>query len=145
MQLRTFPFIVMLVNVVILTHIFFLSYRVSTCFAILSVTILATSTIFALVGHCVKGNKMLIASGLYAIGGKYYLSKVNTLYCHWIFVINQISREKTVQSSIEYKCNFFLCTFVVVIAEWICMWNCVEEKYGKQKLWIYQYIKFSFH
>ena len=52
-------------------------FRVSTCFAILSAAILITSTMLALVGHCVRGNKMLIASGLYAIGGKYYLSQVH--------------------------------------------------------------------
>ena len=52
-------------------------FRVSTCFAILSAAILITSTMLALVGHCVRGDKMLIASGLYAIGGKYYLSQVH--------------------------------------------------------------------
>ena len=45
-------------------------FRISTIFAILSAGILAASTILALVGHCVKGHKMLIASGLYAIGGE---------------------------------------------------------------------------
>ncbi len=44
--------------------------RVSTFFAILSVAVLMVSTLLAIIGHCAKGQKMLLASGLYALAGK---------------------------------------------------------------------------
>lgn len=61
----------------LLTTIFFLLFfsRIATFFAILSVAILIVSTLLAMVGHCAKGQKMLVASGLYALSGKNRLHK----------------------------------------------------------------------
>jgi hypothetical protein len=39
-------------------------------FAISSLTLMVISTLLATLGHCVRGHKMLLASGLYALGGK---------------------------------------------------------------------------
>ena len=39
-------------------------------FTVLSVAILASASLFTFLGHCIRGTKMLLASGLYAIGGK---------------------------------------------------------------------------
>lgn len=43
--------------------------RLSTIFTILSLAIIFSACLFTLFGHCLKGGKMLVASGLYAFGG----------------------------------------------------------------------------
>jgi len=60
--------------------------RISTVFSIVSVGILSVSTVLALIGHCIKGQKMLIASGLYAVGGL-------TLGCGLIMFVCVLSDE----------------------------------------------------
>ena len=35
-----------------------------------SLVLIIISTLLATLGHCVRGHKMLLASGLYALGGK---------------------------------------------------------------------------
>ena len=42
----------------------------STLFSIVAVALLCSASLFALIGHCVKGSKMLVASGLYSFGGE---------------------------------------------------------------------------
>ena len=39
-------------------------------FTILSLGVIFSACLFTLLGHCVRGGKMLVASGLYALGGK---------------------------------------------------------------------------
>lgn len=46
------------------------NYRICGLFAIASLILLMVSTLLATLGHCVRGHKMLLASGLYALGGK---------------------------------------------------------------------------
>ena len=56
---------------------FFPCFRICALFAIASLTLMIVSTLLATLGHCVRGHKMLLASGLYALGGMYaqFLSK----------------------------------------------------------------------
>ena len=44
--------------------------RICALFAISSLALMIISTFLATLGHCVRGHKMLLASGLYALGGK---------------------------------------------------------------------------
>ena len=44
--------------------------RICALFAVASLTLMIVSTLLATLGHCVRGHKMLLASGLYALGGK---------------------------------------------------------------------------
>ena len=57
--------------------IFALLFRICALFAIASLTLMIISTMLATLGHCIRGHKMLLASGLYALGGMYaqFLSK----------------------------------------------------------------------
>lgn len=48
-------------------------FRICGLFAIGSLALLMVSTLLATLGHCVRGHKMLLASGLYALGGKMIL------------------------------------------------------------------------
>ena len=49
---------------------FFFCSRLSTIFTILSLAIIFSACLFTLFGHCLRGGKMLVASGLYAFGGE---------------------------------------------------------------------------
>ena len=68
-------------NLNVLNHIsaFSLYSRLSTIFTILSLAIIFSACLFTLFGHCLKGGKMLVASGLYAFGGGYHI-KICTLF-----------------------------------------------------------------
>uniref|UniRef100_A0A0K2UM81 Putative LOC100746146 [Bombus impatiens] n=1 Tax=Lepeophtheirus salmonis TaxID=72036 RepID=A0A0K2UM81_LEPSM len=55
--------------------------RLSTVFILFSAVIIVVSTFSVLLGHCFKGKKMLIASGLYAFGGLILGSGLFTFVC----------------------------------------------------------------
>ena len=54
-------------------------HRISTLLTVLSVAVLGAASLFAYVGHCTRGAKMLTASGLYAIGGKRVLKALQQI------------------------------------------------------------------
>ena len=67
---------------------FYPPLRICALFAIASLALMIISTLLATLGHCVRGHKMLLASGLYALGGEYFpfnlevllLAKVDSIY-----------------------------------------------------------------
>ena len=48
----------------------YLHFRCFTCFAVLGLALLVMAALLTIVGHFLRGHKMLVASILYSFGGK---------------------------------------------------------------------------